>query len=240
MLGFERGIPLIERMDEVVKWMTLNQEPANFVLLYIYEPDSTAHQTGPFSPQVRSMLGELDNAVQHLVTRLNETDLLEETNLIILSDHGMSETREDNILDLTKLCDSGDFMAIGDTPNLNLFFYNKANIEKVYEQLLNASNRLPFTVWRTAEVPAEYHFSKHRRIGDLVLEANNGFDLVIGENPFEFNYFTAQKVIDAKRKQLDSARDGKEPSRKLNIIEKFDDFLVRKSEMRKKVAFQKT
>ena len=238
--NFERGIPFVERMNEVVKWLTLDTEPANFVLLYIDEPDEVSHQTSPFSPQVRNMLRELDNAVQHLIIRLNETDLLEETNLIILSDHGMSEVQEERVLDLTKLCDSNDFITSGVSPNLNLFFYNTANIQKVYEQLLNASNVLPFTVWRKAEVPAQYHFSKHRRIGDLVLEADNGYEIVIGENPFPYNYFTAQKVIEAKRRQLDKMREEEgEPSKKMDIIEKFDDFIIRKNQTTKKVDFQK-
>lgn len=222
-------------MDEVVKWMTLDEDPANFVLLYIDEPDETSHQTAPFSPQVRKMLGDLDNAVQHLLNRLNETDLLEETNLIILSDHGMSEVSEERVLDLTKLCDSRDFITAGVSPNLNLFFHDKANVEKVYQQLLNASNQLPFAVWRKAEVPAQYHFSKHRRIGDLVLEADNGYEIVIRENPFPYNYFTAQKLIESKKKLLDSVRNETGfSSRKMHILEKFDDFIVRKNQTTRK------
>lgn len=226
--NFERGISFTKRMDEVIKWMTLDEDPANFVLLYIDEPDETAHQTAPFSPQVRNVLRELDDAVQHLVNRLNETDLLDETNVIILSDHGMSEVREDHVIDLTQLCDSGDFITAGISPNLNLFFPNKTNIPKVYEQLLNASRSLPFTVWRKGEVPAQYHFNKHRRIGELVLEADNGFELVIQASPFPYNHFTAQKLIEAKKKQLESAGENKEQAG-MDILQKFDDFLVRKN-----------
>lgn len=212
--------------------MTLDVDPANFVLLYIDEPDEISHQTAPFSPEVRKKLSELDNAVQHLVNRLNETDLLDETNLIILSDHGMSEVREEHVIDLTKLCDSGDFITAGVSPNLNLFFTNKTNIPKVYEQLLNASRSLPFTVWRRDEVPAQYHFNKHRRIGELVLEADNGFEIVIRENPFPYNYFTAQKLIDSKKKLLNSVRESQET--KMDILQKFDDFQERKNKTTKK------
>ena len=232
--GFERNISYIDRVEEVVQWMTRDVDPANFVLLYIDEPDETSHQTAPFSPQVRKTLRELDLAVLHLMKRLNETGLLEETNLIILSDHGMSEVREEHVIDLTKLCDSGDFITAGVSPNLNLFFYDKANIEKVYEQLLNASQSLPFSVWRKAEVPAQYHFSSHRRIGDLVLEADNGFEIVIRENPFPYNLFTAQELIKSQKRLLDSVPDESSDASKMTILEKFDDFLLRKNRTTKK------
>lgn len=59
---FEIGIPIIQRVDEVVQWLA--KDKANFVLLYINEPDKTSHEFGPFSPEVRERLKEVDDAVK--------------------------------------------------------------------------------------------------------------------------------------------------------------------------------
>lgn len=221
---FETGIPFVQRMDEVIKWMTVDS--ANFVLLYINEPDVISHQTGPFSPEVRKKLSELDDAVQHLVTRLDETGLSEETNLIILSDHGMTEVREDRVIDLKQLFDLDDFIVSGDSPVLNLFFLDKANMDKVYGRLLEASKSTPFRVWRRGEVPAEYHYNAHRRIGELVLEADEGYEIEIKEGQF----------VSIRR---DGHMDGnRETLKKMDILQKFDDFLERKNKTTMKVDFQ--
>lgn len=82
---FKRGLTFIERMDKAVEWLTFDVNPANFVLVYIDEPDEIAHKNGPFSVEVKEVLKNLDDSIKHLLTRLKETGLLEETNIIILS-----------------------------------------------------------------------------------------------------------------------------------------------------------
>lgn len=98
VIKFSDGTPLKDRMEKVVEWLTLD-EPANFVLLYIDEPDQTSHKFAPFSKEVRDLIMKIDDSVKYLINRLKEVGILDETNLIILSDHGMSEIRGKKILD---------------------------------------------------------------------------------------------------------------------------------------------
>lgn len=143
----------------------------------------------------------------------------------------MSEVSEERVIHLTKLCDSKDFLVSGVSPNLNLFFYDKSNIEKVYNQLLNASMKLPFKVYKKGEVPAHYHFNKHRRIGEIVLEANDGFEIVMKQNPESFDYLIAQDEIKRMNDLIESNKNKNETEafKKMGIIEKFKDFAIRKN-----------
>lgn len=231
---FEHGLPFTQRMDQAIDWLTLDKDPANFVLVYIDEPDETSHNNGPFSPATRKILKDLDDAVKHFLKRLEEVDLINETNIIILSDHGMSEVREDRVIDLSELCDSQHLIVSGVSPNLNLFLEDKSKLDVIYEQLKSASQKLPFKVYKTGEVP--FHFNTHRRIGDIVVEADDQYEVVLKENPFPYNLFNAHQIIEKRRAEIDSVSESRTPSiDKMNIVEKFEDFLVRKSKTTLKV-----
>ena len=82
-----------KRIDKIIEWMSDNPEEANCVFAYFDEPDFQAHKFGPFSHQVLAEVKRADNIIGYLLDKLRQKKLLERTNLIILSDHGMSEIR---------------------------------------------------------------------------------------------------------------------------------------------------
>ena len=226
--NYKRNLTFFHRMDEAFEWLTLEKDAPNFVLVYIDEPDETSHHNGPFSEEVREILRQLDDAIKYFIEKLKKVNLLNETNIIILSDHGMSEVREDRVIDLTDLCDSDEFKVGGVSPNLNLFFKDETKVDNIYNQLLDASKQLPFTVYRSGEVPAHYHFNNHRRIGSIVLEADDGYEIVIKTNPFPYNFSTAQKEIAKKKAEIENANKNKANVKKNDIMDEFKDFLIRK------------
>src|SRR5699024_4263991 len=54
--------------------------------------------------QVRSKIQLIDSTVSYLISRLEENGLSKQTNLLFLSDHGMSEIKPEKVLYLEK-CD---------------------------------------------------------------------------------------------------------------------------------------
>ncbi|CAF4376594.1 unnamed protein product, partial [Adineta steineri] len=64
-----------------------------FLLLFYSEPDRQGHDYGPNSNEVRKVLLRLDNELAHLLKRVKK-ELNDDLNIIILSDHGMEETKQ--------------------------------------------------------------------------------------------------------------------------------------------------
>lgn len=82
-----------QRIDIVMSWLTNKTHPANCVFIYFDEPDTTAHEYGPFSPQVMAQVKRADETISYLLDQLKEKKLSTRTNLILVSDHGMAEIK---------------------------------------------------------------------------------------------------------------------------------------------------
>lgn len=228
---YTRGIPLENRMEKVIEWLTLENEPANFVLMYIDQPDETQHVTGPYSPETREIIKKLDNSIEYLVRRLKEVQLDNSTNLIILSDHGMSEIEPERIIDLTSFVDTSKFVSVGASPNLNIHLKNKKHLHIIYSQLDRASKQLPFKVYKKSEMPKKFHFNDHRRIGDIVLEADDGYSIKLDSKNTSLSFLSYFKASGEIKKKKNELKKHKKVSFKgMNIVERFDEFPKRKKQ----------
>lgn len=116
----------------------------------------------------------------------------------------------------------------GVSPNLNVFVDDKSSIDNIYNQLLNASKELPFTVYKRGEIPARFHFNNHRRIGDIFIEADDEFEVVLNRNNDTFNQDIAEQEIEKMKAKIQKYADVNKPTKSNDIIEKFNDFEKRK------------
>ena len=86
----EDRLSYAERFRQIVQWFSDDRGPINLGLLYIEEPDHTAHETGVLSEQLKDKILELDAALGELIKELNKSHLFSEMNVILTSDHGMT------------------------------------------------------------------------------------------------------------------------------------------------------
>ena len=92
-----------ERIDKMMQWFTRKVNPINLGLLYFPEPDETGHDYGPDSAEVNDVIrGELNEALGYLKKSLEGAHMLDSTNIIITSDHGMA--------DMTKYINMDDYV----------------------------------------------------------------------------------------------------------------------------------
>ena len=108
--------PFESRMETAISWVTNETSPANLVFLYFEEPDEHAHGFGPESEEVRETVEKMDNVTGYLVSRLKELGIFEEVNLILLSDHGFAEVRQERILNITDILDPQLYTKYGSSP----------------------------------------------------------------------------------------------------------------------------
>lgn len=112
--AFNNSVPFQERADELVRWFMDAKRPINFGALYMPEPDATGHAHGPLSDEVFKKIVELDDNMNYLLKKLEETKLLHQLNVIFTSDHGMEDVNK--VIYLSDHVNSSLFISHGGTP----------------------------------------------------------------------------------------------------------------------------
>lgn len=174
---YNGSIPWEERVDTVISWITHAKKPANLIFLYHDEPDSCGHVRGPNSEETLREVEKADNRTSYLINKLIEIGVFDRTNLILLSDHGMKEVTQDNIIYLMDLLDAEDLLEAyyGSTPVLQLY-PKEGKEEELYQNLTELTQDHRFQVWTKDNLSASpFHYSSSRRIADYVVVADAGF-----------------------------------------------------------------
>jgi len=90
MEGAASGLPLVARAIDALLRIGLDRADADVLAAWLTEPDGTAHDTGMGSPETVAVLREVDAEIGRLLDGLAERGLLEQTNVLVASDHGFS------------------------------------------------------------------------------------------------------------------------------------------------------
>jgi len=97
-----------QRVDQLLAWFDEPQRP-HFATLYFSDVDGAGHSHGPDSREVELALHEVDGMLERLLSGLEERDLLDEVDLIVVSDHGMTDLSRHRAIFLDDHIDIDDF-----------------------------------------------------------------------------------------------------------------------------------
>jgi predicted AlkP superfamily pyrophosphatase or phosphodiesterase len=170
---YEHLKPYKERVDGVIEWLRLPYEKRpHFITSYFDATDTYGHKYGPDSPGVNQAIAQLDSILGYFFQRLQEINLFDSTNIIIVSDHGMTETSFERTVNIEELLKGYDYQS-GDTGPFMLIEPADKDLENVYKKLKENENH--YIVYRRADVPEYYHYSDNPLIPELVIIADNGW-----------------------------------------------------------------
>ena len=88
-MPFDKEVSSEKRIDTLLSWMTLHENPVTLGLLYFSEPDDTGHKYGASSTEITDMVSKINHILDYLFKRLEEKHILDDVNIIFTSDHGM-------------------------------------------------------------------------------------------------------------------------------------------------------
>ncbi|ROT85301.1 hypothetical protein C7M84_017774 [Penaeus vannamei] len=162
-----------ESIDKAVEWMTDATTPANLVFLYVQEPDTVGHAYGPNSSYVVEELKKIDENIGYLYKMLTIFNLLDTTDVIVLSDHGMVAVLEENIIDLDQIVDPKLYHTSGGSPVMHIWPYG--DLLDLYIKFDNGAKTHKYTVYQKKNFPSGWHYTNNSRISRLVLVADRGF-----------------------------------------------------------------
>lgn len=164
------------RVNGVINWLKLPEaERPHFITLYFEATDDMGHKYGPDSKEVNAAVAKEDSMIGLLTQKLKEISLYDSTDIIVVSDHGMTGISDKKMINVEKILgkhkarlqENGPFMMVQPSPGES---------EKVYSLLVKNKNH--YKAFRKKDVPASYHFSKGPFISDIILIADLGWSLV--------------------------------------------------------------
>ncbi len=161
-----------QRVDQLLRWI---DEPAArraaLFTLYFEQVDHAGHDGGPDSPGVDAALREVDAALARLIDGLKQRGLFDNTNLVIVSDHGMTATsraQRSYLDDLVPLADVG----VVNYGILAGIIPNPGKTAEVERALLAPHPHMQ--CWRKSQVPVRLHYGTNPRIPALLCLAEDG------------------------------------------------------------------
>ncbi|HKX28086.1 MAG TPA: alkaline phosphatase family protein, partial [Blastocatellia bacterium] len=182
---YDEKIPNAERVDTVLSWLELAEpERPTMILTYFSDVDHAGHEAGPDSEAVRQAVATVDQAVGRLVEGLKSRGLLERVNLVIVSDHGMARVDPSRVVLLDDYFDpqqaemvvwSGTFVNIFSKPGPKPG--PKPGLEQSIYDRLKSKSPPHVSVYRKAEIPERFHYRESRRIGEIVVVAEEGWTI---------------------------------------------------------------
>jgi predicted AlkP superfamily pyrophosphatase or phosphodiesterase len=173
---------LDEKVDSIFEWLELPaKDRPSFISVYIPDLDTMGHKTGPNSEDIDRTLVEIDHMFSKFITKLEDSKLIDFIDIMVVSDHGMTNTSSDKALFVDDYLDMSKIDVYDSYPMASINPKNISDINLIYDKLVNASrigNETIFKVWLTNEkngkddslIPERYHY-KHlinNRISPIV------------------------------------------------------------------------
>ncbi len=171
---YDGNFPGAARVDTVLDWLdrpTVSR-PA-FITLYLDDIDTAGHRFGPDSAQNAAAIQLVDKAIGRLVDGLAARGKLRDTNLVIVSDHGMAATAKERVVWLDDIIDTatvapfgngGPFLGIQPLPG------NEADVAKALQ-----SPHAHLQCWTKENMPVRFDYGRHPRVPPVICMAETGW-----------------------------------------------------------------
>ncbi len=171
---YDGRMPDEDRIDTVLTWMTRDKDPVDFGTVYFSFVDSRGHRYGPDSDEVVKAIQKADSLVGYLIDELTKLDPESKINIMIVSDHGMSEVSTGRKIVLDEYIDPGDINIISYSPAL-MFNAVNDNEEELYNALKSSENH--YKVYRKSDIPDRYHLKNSHRVPEFLMVAEDGYTI---------------------------------------------------------------
>ena len=160
---------------QVLDWLDLPEpERPRLILLYFYDVDRVAHEFGVHSDELAAALRDVDAALGTLVEGLRTRRLFDATNLIVVSDHGMTEADREHVVALDDLVDLGAIRIVSTGAVATL--EPRPGFERaVARALLGRHGHV--RCWRRERMPRRFHYGTNPRIAPIVCLGDLGWEV---------------------------------------------------------------
>jgi len=158
----------------VIDWLALPAGKRPQLTLVHYESvDQMGHVHGPESSQVEEAIQQVDHAIGDIVAALKRNGTYDTTDLIIVSDHGMTAVAPDHQIYLDDLVDTGTVSTISLGPLASISPHPTDAGRRSTGELLAPHAHM--RCWRKGDMPAYLHYGTNSRIPPIECLADPGW-----------------------------------------------------------------
>ncbi|WP_202842981.1 ectonucleotide pyrophosphatase/phosphodiesterase [Luteimonas saliphila] len=171
---FDADRPIAARIDMVAGWLA---EPIatrpRLATLYFEHPDGSAHAHGPHSAELRATMREVDAAIGTLLARLESAGVRDATDLVIVSDHGMAEVPEGQVVATEEMADPeiATLVMHGQVVGFRPVEGRETEAERAL-----LGRHAHHQCWRRHELPPRWRYGTHPRVPAIVCQMDKGWD----------------------------------------------------------------
>lgn len=172
--NYDHDLPYTQRIDGIIKWLQLPYgERPKFFTIYFDATDTYAHDHGTDSDSTNYAISLLDSMAGILTSELQRINLLDSTNLIFVSDHGMTNVDKSKYIDVEEIL-GDEKVELWNWGTYCLIQPQKDRIEEAYRRL--KANENHYKVYKKQDVPDFYHFTNNPMFSDIILITDLGWE----------------------------------------------------------------
>ena len=166
--NYDGSIPFESRVDSIIAWLEYpDDKKPRLSMLYFSEPDYTGHKYGTKSKEIISSIKEMDDLLGYTISRLKTLDIYKKLNIIIVSDHGMTNVDKSRIVLLDKYISLNKFHTIIGPSISSLNLRNNKDI-------IDIPSIEHISIFDKHSIPDEYHF-RNQDTPDYLVVADEGW-----------------------------------------------------------------
>lgn len=183
---FDQSLSSGARVAKLLTWL---DGPATarprFMTLYFDLVDTQGHRFGPDSPELAASLRDVDAALAYLREGLRNRGMAESTDLVIVSDHGMSAVSDAQVVDLDTLIDPAKILLPWSSRAIAALTPVPGKTGEVEAALLGRHGAMQ--CWRKGELPERFHYGKNPRVPPIFCMADPGWMIVSTARPDHYS-----------------------------------------------------
>lgn len=170
-----------KRIDMVLDWLDpKTKHNPQLIAAYFSTVDEIGHKYGPDSKQIKDSVRKVDKLMKRLFDGIEKKNLWEKVNLVIVSDHGMSQVKEYVQYDSWFNKSEIEFMA--GSPVVTIRVLNDSKTDEIYEQAQQGAINdsvlgTKCNIYKKGEIPEKYNYRNNDRISQLMILAEPGIEL---------------------------------------------------------------
>jgi predicted AlkP superfamily pyrophosphatase or phosphodiesterase len=174
--NYDGAVSNMKRIEQVFEWLKMPEEKRpKLITLYFSDMDDVGHRFGPDNTQeISQKLLELDKELGILFEGLKDFDL--DINIVLVSDHGMTNVKRENLLDLDRISEGIAGKVVNNGALAHVYLDDlgqKAEVKKLLESRANH-----FAVVDVEDRDHYVNIDAYRnRFGDLLILPELGFYL---------------------------------------------------------------
>lgn len=173
---YNKQTPYKTRVEGIINWLKLPQnERPHFLTLYFEATDDAGHDFGTSSAEVNKAIHILDSTTAYLIKSLEEINFLDSLNIILLSDHGMTDTPKEKIINIESLIKDQKFKIVETGPVMKIDC-KPEQVDIIYNHLKKQEKN--FKVYKKENIPDYLHYSHHPFISPIIIIADLGYSLI--------------------------------------------------------------